>query len=243
MFNVNAQKNQLTNSFWLSKVKEASDAFYPRRKIKRMRLFTLTDGINFNEISKFEEERLIQRADVVAWVISDFTKRMRLEVESVGFIVEGDILTEFIIDSQCEFQNYFPVDIINLDFSSQDLQMQNGRIENEIICLEKHINLQCNRGCDKFVIIYTTVLNSHSVNKNEIIRLSDAIQFDGWTGLSIPNFTDHITDLNQQKVFIKETLCKLHQKYGYSNISLDDSSQSISGTSEELFTVVGIIRR
>lgn len=243
MLNIDTLKNQLIDSLWFAKARDAGATFYPRRKNKRMKLFTLTNGINFDEIAKLEEGLLIQRADIVAWVVSDFNKRMRLEVESVGCILEGDILTESILDASSELQNHFPRDIINLDFSSQDLNMQNGRIEQEIMCLEKNINLQNKKGGEKFVVIYTTILNSHSINKDEVIRASNAFRINEWSGLSLSNFSESISDINQQKVFIKEVLRKIYQKYGYSNINLDDSTLAIPGGQEQLYSIAGIIER
>ena len=243
MYNIDALKDQLIDSLWFAKARDAGATFYSRRKNKRMRLLTLTNGINFNEILKLEEGQLIQRADIVAWVVSDFNKRMRLEVESVGCILEGDILTETILDASSELHNHFPRDIINLDFSSQDPNMQNGRIEQEMLCLEKNINIQKQKGGEKFVVIYTTILDSHSINKDEVIRASDALRISEWLGLNLSNYSENISDISQQKAFIEEVLRKICQKYGYPNINLDNSTLAIPGHQEQLYSIAGIIER
>lgn len=243
MVNVDALKDQLIDNLWFVKARDAGAAFYPRRKNKRMRLLTLTNGINFNEILKLEQRQLIQRADVVAWVISDFNKRMRLEVESVGYILEGDILTEPILDASSELRKHFPRDIINLDFSSQNPTIRNGRIESEIACLEKNINIQNQKGGGKFVLIYTTILDCNGINKDDIIMTSNIFQISGWTRLDLASFTQSVSDLTQQKAFIEEIVRKLCQKYGYSNVHLDSSALAIPGHQEQLYSIAGIIER
>ena len=243
VFNVDALKDQLIDNLWFVKARDAGTAFYSRRKNKRMRLLTLTNGINFNEILKLEQGQLIQRIDVVAWVISDFNKRMRLEVESVGCILEGDILTEPILDESSELQNHFPRDIINLDFSSQNPTIQNGRIESELVCLEKNIKLQSQKGGEKFVLIYTTILDSNGIKRDDIVRDSDAYQINGWSGLDLTAFPQNMSDLTQQKVFIEETLRKICQKYSYFNINFNSLTLSIPDHQEELYSIAGVIVR
>ena len=243
MFNVDNLKDQLIEGLWFSVVKEAGSAFYSRRKNKRMKLFTLTNGINFKEILKFEEEKLIQRADIVAWVVTDYNKRMRLEVESLGCILDGDILTEPILDTSSQLQSHFPCDIINLDFSSQGPNIRSGRVECEIECLEKNINLQNRRDGRRFVLIYTSIIDSNSINRDNIVQASNAFQISGWRGLNLTIFPQNISDPNQQKAFIEEAITKICQKYGYSKVRFNNSALAIPGHQEQLYSIGGIIER
>ena len=50
-----------------------------------MRLFSLTNDRNFNEIVRFEENKLTQRENVAVWI--DTLKRIRLETESIDIVL------------------------------------------------------------------------------------------------------------------------------------------------------------
>lgn len=244
MVGVDSLKDQLINELWLPRVKEAAAIFYPRRKKNaKMKLFTLTNGINFNEISNFEDEGLIQRHDVIAWVISDFNKRMRLEVESLGDIMEGDITAEPILSTNSQLQGHFPCDIVNLDFSSQEPILRCGRIEQELKCLESHINLQNRKKAKRFVLLYTTIIDQNNVDSSNVAQASDATQVNGWRGLSVNGFSVTISDLNQLKAFIKDIIIKICQKYGYMSTRLSDLMLDIPRCCDQLYSIAAIIER
>lgn len=216
MPNIDSIKAELIDKLWLPKVKEAKVLIYPRRKKNaKMKLFTLTDGINLGEIFKFESENLIQKEDVVAWV-ENMRKKFRVESESVD-CVDGSVYDGSFLASSSQLHNRFPFDIVNLDFNSQEPMQRKGRIEAEVMMIERTIRLQHQTGGHIFVLIYTTILDTFEINGSEVIRVSDAIAVNGWGGLGLNQFANQITDSGQKMCFLQTFIEKLMQKYGYAS--------------------------
>lgn len=244
MVNVDALKVRLIDELWLPKIKEVAAIFYPRRKKNvKLRLFTLSDGINFNEIMKFESEKLILRADTTVWIISDFHKRLRVEIENVGGILEGDILSDTICDTSSQLCSVFPCDIINLDFSTQQSNGAVQRIKSEIICLEKNINLQNQKGAQGFLLLFTSFFDSLPVEVNPLIQDSNALQVQGWSGLSLPSFSQSISDKSQLEEFLKASVMQICQKYGYQNAAIFALSIDIPDCQDKLFSMAVAVKR
>lgn len=244
MVNVDALKARLIDELWLPKIKEVAVIFYPRRKKNvKLRLFTLSDGINFNEIMKFESEKLILRADTTVWIINDFHKRVRVEIENVGGILEGDILSDTICDTSSQLYSTFPCDIINLDFSTQQPNSVVQRIKSEIICLEKNINLQNQKGPRGFLFLFTTIFDSIPLEVNPLIQDSNALQVQGWSGLSLPSSPQSISDKGQLEEFLKASVMQICQKYGYQNASIFALSIDIPDSQDKLFSMVVVANR
>lgn len=243
MVNVDALKDRLIDELWLPKIKEVAAIFYPRRKKNfKLRLFTLSDGINFNEIMKFESEKLIIRTDMAVWIISDFHKRARVEIENVGDILEGDILSDTICDSTSQLCNIFPCDIINLDFSTQQSNAIQ-RIKSEIICIEKNINLQNQKGAQNFLLLFTSIFDMLPVEVNQIVQDSNTIQTQGWTGLSLSSFPQSVNDKNQLEELLKISVRQICQKYGYQNVVIVTLSIDIPNCQDKLFSMAMVVKR
>ena len=84
-----------------------------------MKVLTLTSDTNFKEIYLFLDENLAQRGDIVVWN-NEYLKMIRLETELGDSSVLGTLRYENSIRNQnFSLKQYFPFDIINLDFSSQ----------------------------------------------------------------------------------------------------------------------------
>jgi len=169
---------------------------------------------------------------------------VRIETEAVsgGNILEGDLLLEVILSSTSELQKFFPFDIVNLDFSSQELDGHNNRLERELSFLEKFLFLQNENDIKKLVLIYTSLFNSDSINKNTIVSLSDQIQVDGWQGLDLSNFLPVISGIIDLKTFINRTLQLFCQKHGYSRIKTSDLTLNCS-SSTKLYSLALIVER
>lgn len=242
MVNVDTLKVRLIDELWLPKIKEVAPSFYPRRKKHiELRLFTLSDGINFEEISKLETEKFVTRTDAAVWIVSDFHKRMRVESENVGTILEGDIFADTICDVSSQLCTVFPRDIINLDFSTQQTTLAQ-RIKSEVICLEKNINLQNQKGAKNFLLFFTSILDALPVEVNEIVRDSNAIQIQGWAGVSSPTFPQTITDKLQLQDFLKALVLQICQKYGFKGVTAT-LSIDIPNCQEKLFSMAIIVTR
>lgn len=218
MIKISLIKDRLIEKLWFPTVKKGGDIFYPRlSKNKKMKVFTLTSDENFREIVKFVESRLTENEHVVAWNYSHI-KKLRLETDPSPSLVLGTTRYEdSIFGSSFSLSNHFPFDVINLDFSSQGPLLESGRIEKEIQSLEETIRLQHesdkkNRG---FVIIFTTMLNSHSLDYGNIVRTSNAMEVSGWQGLRHNNFRQNLTDQKEKIKCIESVLNKICLKYHY----------------------------
>ena len=242
MVNVDALKVRLIDELWLPKIKEVVPSIYPRRKKRiELRLFTLSDGINFGEISKFETEKLITRTDAALWIASDFHKRMRVESENVGTILEGDFFADAICDTSSQLCTVFPRDIINLDFSTQQTTLPQ-RIKSEIICLEKNVNLQNQKGARDFLLLFTSILDASPVEVTQIVQGSNAIQLQGWSGLTLSTYPQTITDKLQLQDFLKALVSQICQKYGFQGAT-GTLSLDIPNCQEKLFSMAIIVAR
>lgn len=239
MFNVDALKDQLIDSLWLPKVREGGSSFYPkRRKHKQMKLFTLTNGTNFNEIIRLIEERLVQGNGSVAWV-NAMMKRGRLEAEAVlESVFDGSVYDDSFLSFSCPLFNCFAFDVVNLDFSSQEPELNEGRIEQEIKSLEKTINFQKQKGAKRFVLIYTTIIDSNAINKDRIIQTSNSMTVQGWQGLDLSSTP--LLDLNGKKNLLKEIVSKICEKYGYRDGQMNDATHNINNSQYHLYSVSGI---
>lgn len=111
--------------------------------------------------------------------------------------------------------NHLPFDVTNLDFSSQDPSFDEGRVEKEIISIEKTIKLQKTRYNNNFILIYTTILNSNNLNLTFLCGASDALQVAGWQGLKLDGYPVNISDNNQKINCIENLLYKITKKYNY----------------------------
>lgn len=243
MVNVDALKDRLITELWLPIAIEAGTGFYPKlRKNKKMRLLSLTNDRNFNEIVRFEENKLTQREDVAVWT-KDTLKRIRLETESIDIVLGGSLYEQSILGNNCPLQEHFPRDIINLDFTSQDPDLGNGRIEKELESLEKTVNLQNQKQGKNFLLIYTTIIDSCNLDKDGIVRTSDSIRINGWGGLNINNFSQPLSDENEKKAFIEEAIKGMCQKYGYRNSRSNNQVIDIPSCNEKLYSIAGIYVR
>ena len=236
-------KDQLIDNLWLPQVKEAKKLIHPRRrKNAQMSLLTLTDGIDMREIFRFEEEKLIEKQDVVAWV-KTMNKRWRAEVvASVGYAYDGPVYDDSFLDSSCLVSNNFPYDIINLDFHSQEPPNEQGRLEKEMKKIETIFSLQKQSACNRFVLIYTTIIDSFALNVNAIIQVSDAMHVIGWSGLNLDGFTNPISDFKQKKEFLEAFINRISEKYGYKcEGEIKHLSKRIGADSENLFSLAVIM--
>ena len=216
MSNSSSLKDEMVEKLWLPKAKEAWSIIYPRRKKHaRMRMLTLSDGLDLGEVSKLEEANLITRENSVAWV-SSMNKRWRVEAENIGLVIDGHVYDSSFLTPSCPLVSHFPFDILNLYFGSQDTDMNEGRTETEIMAFEKFLDLQGRNGKHKFLIIFTVPINSCNLDCARVVRGSDAMRVNGWDGLRLDEYSEHIAEQSEKVDFIQAIAESVIQKYGYS---------------------------
>jgi len=211
-------KSQFIQDLWLPCVRKGGDYFVPRkRKNKELNVFTLTSDTNFQEISSFIKNGLTKQGKIFAWTHSHI-KRMRLETEFSDVNVLG--LSKYetsIANPNFILKNHFPFHVINLDYLCQEPRCEPGRLEKEIIGIERTISFQRERRSE-CILIFTTLLNGNNMNLQAICDESDSIRVPRWRGL-LNDDRDKVTPIsdNQQKIAIlNEILTDLSGKYYYS---------------------------
>ena len=172
-----------------------------------------------------------------------YIKKDKIRDGIYRYCFRGSPYEQSILGNNCPLQEHFPRDIINLDFTSQDPDLGNGRIEKELESLEKTVKLQDQKQGKNFLLIYTTIIDSNNLNKGGVIQTSDSIRVNGWSGLNINNFLQPISDESRKEAFIAETIQRMCQKYGYRSSRTDNKVVDIPIRNEKLYSMVGIYMR
>ena len=236
-------KSRLLDELWFPMAIKGGNIFYPRKKKnKDMKVLTLTSDTNFKEINLFLDENLAHRGDIVVWN-NEFIKRMRLETELGVTMVLGSSRYENSIKNQnFPLKQYFPFDIINLDFCSQEPISEEGRVEKEVISIEETIKFQ-KRTETNFIMIYTTILDNNTLDLNKICDESDERMLRGWPGLVIDDelLNDLIDDNSKKIEGIECILNQISRKYNYNFESSD--KLSINHGRNVIFSISAILRR
>ncbi|MHA1267871.1 MAG: hypothetical protein ACTSRS_21755 [Candidatus Helarchaeota archaeon] len=219
MTEINTVKDLLIDRLWLKSVLKGGKEFFPRlRKNKNMKMLTLTNDDNYNEINRFIEKKLTVTRLIYAWNHDRF-KALRLETEGKAKRILGPTrFEETIVTSEDEIIDKFPFDILNLDFSSQDPESEVGRLERELLGLEKTIKLQKEKQHDKrgYVLIFTTLINSRQVNCQTLIDNCRDIRVQGWNGnLRFEGNPVDVTEQTKKVEIIESILDQLSNKYNY----------------------------
>lgn len=217
MANIALIKDILIDELWVPIAVAAGEILYSRRKKnKRMKMLTLTHHSNCREAGEFIKNRLTNKELIVGWN-KGTTEVIRLEAERLGSVVGPYVYEDSIIEGGTNVQNKFPFDILNLDFSSQKPESENGRLEREILSVEHTFNLQSEKGNNGMVLIYTTLLDSNFLDLYEIKQKSDNIGIKGWGGLSINKLPTNARDHEEKTKCLKEILQQICSKH-YRNI-------------------------
>ena len=231
-------KDRLINELWLPNVKRGGDIFYPKKKNKKMKLLTLTNK-NFQEIIKLEKNNITTKESITAWTYG-YIKKLRLETELPVAIFGPTRYEDSISSSSFSLSNHFPFDIINLDFSSQDPDFEIGRVEKEIQSLEKTIRIQKQRGKNRFILIYTTLLNSNYLSYKTIVNESNNIFVSEWLGLSSEDFSSRISDQKEKMKCIETVLTEICLKYKY-QAKIEMKYFSLEENRKYLYSIVGLL--
>lgn len=244
MANIDYNKDGLIEELWLPKAKEAKALFHPKRKKNaQMGLLTMSDGINLNEIFRFEEEKLIIREDCSACV-TKMHKRVRVEAESVGHVIDGRVYDHSFLGSDSPLKAYFPFDIVNLDFCSQDPTSRRGRIKEEINLLEKVMRIQSEEQCERFLLIYTTIIDSNNIDAPGVVTTLCTDGIDEWEDVSNGRFSNPMSDTTMKKDFLQELFNRIPNNYGYGKYGeVSCLAINCSGSPLEIFSIAVIIVR
>lgn len=218
MNKIDSIKERLIDELWMPVVENGGSIFYPRQRNKKMKLFTLTSPSNFREVTAIMNSKLTRKDLITGWNYKS-ANRWSLEAEGKMDIVLGSTRYEdSIISCVHEIRKRFPFDIVNLDFSSQNPELEINRLEREILGVEHTVKLQVEKKNRGMVLIYTTLLNSNQLHLERIKQNSDRIKIQGWNGLSIDRLPSTAADCCKKTKCLEETLQQICFKYQYETI-------------------------
>lgn len=226
-YNFHIYKSQLVDNLWLDMVLKLGNLISPRKKKsnKELKLLTLTNVNNLDEVVKFTEGKIIKRSEVFGWNSKTIPK-MRLEGE--GFrVVGGPTKFEKAICSDQDLRENFLFDIINLDYTSQNPEKIEGRLEDELNSIEQAIFLKYGHvNSDKtyYGILFTTMINNCNVDLLKINENSCDIRPPVWTGYTFNTFIDPLTDIQDKIQLIQMIFQQLEDKYSYTINHMCESS-------------------
>jgi len=220
-------KTSLVNDLWLPIAKKGGDQLYPRlKKHKKMKLFTLTD-MNYQEVRVFEDNKLTRREDVVAWNHShQQAYRLETELGRSKVFCEGRF-DDAVIDESEALSDFFPCDILNLDYSSQKPTSHSGRIEREINGECVIVNLLNDLQTKGFVLLYTTLLDQIDLSSNNL-------SFSFNSSRTFPNPVDAIDDKVE---FIRSALISTLKNNYYCVNESDELLIHLNRTNNKIFSI------
>lgn len=208
-------KPRLLDKLWLPAMENWGKMLGHSGKGKNLKILTLTSDRNYQEIIQFEKKGYTQRKYIIAWTYAHI-KKLRLETEISPIKISGTARYESCVSMPTfDIKSEFPFDIINLDFCSQDPIDEKGRIEEEINSVEDTIRLQDANDLTKFVLLYTTLINSNSLDCLKVTQQSDNIHVSGWNGLNVSQFPIEISNPTEKIECIRILMPQMGSKYKF----------------------------
>ena len=177
-------KKRLVGGLWLNTIVRAGSIRYPKRtRNKQMTMLSLTNEDELSEIYLLLSRKIIVKEGVLAWNYSLF-KVMRMETEGVSAVGKSRY-EKSMCTATDETKAFFPREIINLDFTSQDPQDTDGRIENELESVEETIKIQSGYVASEkevFAMIYRVSQGNDAGGCLQFLKLSGGCQrvFASW---------------------------------------------------------------
>jgi len=135
-------KQRILEESLLPRAVALGDTCYPRlKRNKRMKVLTLTNESNWTEINALKNNKLTTNDDIFGWT-SSISRRARLETcVPIKFMGSGRF-EDYVSANGSALADFFPFDVLNLDFNSQYTENYAGRLVKEIIALELVLRLQ-----------------------------------------------------------------------------------------------------
>lgn len=221
-------KTDIANNFWKNKFKYIGNVVSPRKiKNKNLKVLTLTNSRNMDEIRILNEECISSKTNILAWCKNSI-EALSLDAEGkVNKVIDAVEFEETILNcGRHEIYNCLPFHILNLDFSSQGIEILNGRIEKELKSIEKIFSEQRKKVANSsFLIVYTTLLEQTVVNATTI--KNNSAQFIVSSGCSLTlSKSSTIASITDKILVLKEFFQQLAQKYNV-NAEIEDYTRTI----------------
>ena len=203
-------KDQLISELWLPSSKILGEAKAPRlKKNKNFKFFTLTTGLDYNDIICLIKSNISKFDKITAWTSSSNNK-IRVETSLKVKVYNQENYEDADLNSH-DIRNLFPFDIINLDYVSQGNWDSSDKLRKVVCNCQETIKLQKAKNSDMFLLILTIPLEDEPIQKDVFLDLMHG----GSSFTSYFDFPDTIVDKNNKASFLEEILTQLFLKNMY----------------------------
>ena len=179
------------------------------RKYKDFRFFTLTTGFDYSEIEKFVKSNISKYDNTIAWT-NNSTKKYRIET-GVRVKVFNQAKYEDINLEHHQISNFFPFDIINLDFLSQDDWNSPNKLVKVIKSYGDTVKCQDAKRSSSFLIILTVPIDDSPILREQFNILRD---FPGVI-TKCSSFPVSIQDTDEKISFLEALLISMVSDSGF----------------------------
>lgn len=236
-----SSKTEIANDFWRDKFIQIGKDIAPKKKYKKLRVFSLTNSRNIEEVNILTKELLSSREDMFAWC-NHSIDRYSLESESKfnEVLDAADFEETLISHSKHKVDSYFPFHILNIDFTSQTIESGAGRLEKELHSIEKILTKQKEKnGNSGWLILVTTLIDNIDVDTSIIRTNSDQYNIGPWTGITLSK-KGTLNTPDDKKSIIIEFFKQLKLKYELKD-DIDSFTKQIN--SHEIMSVSILVKK
>lgn len=232
-------KTDLVSTMWKKHIIKVGNYIAKRRKHKLLNTLTLTHSVNTSEIKQLKDDKISKKDDIVMW---NCHLQVRMRLESEGPIARGGAKFEHAIGIDPTLKDNFDFDIINLDYTSQNPEKIDGRLEDELLSLEHVIinRRKCLGGKKYSLILFTTMINTCNVLTGTIISASNILNPRSKPLLFSRNSSPMVSPTEKIDIII-EYYNHLHEIYGIEFVSWEDKRIEINN-STFVYSVASIIK-
>lgn len=212
-------KSLFISELWLPVSLDLGKMKAPRiRKNKDFRFFTLTTGFDYSEIEKFVKSNISKYDKTIAWT-NNSTKKYRIET-GVRVKVFNQAKYEDINLEHHQVSNFFPFDILNLDFLSQDDWNSPSKLLKVIKSYGDTVKCQDAKDSSSFLIILTVPIDDSPILKEQFNILRD---FPGVI-TKCSSFPDSIQNSDEKISFLEALLITIVSESGFEIIDCKTKS-------------------
>jgi len=208
-------KTKIANDFWKNKFIKIGQSVSPRKKYKSLKVLSLTNSRNIEEVKILTKEHLSSRDHMFAWC-NDFIEASSLDAEAkFKEVLDAAKFEETMLnDTDHQVYGCFPFHILNIDFTSQAVESGDGRLERELNSIEKTIMKQNGgNGSEAWLMLFTTLIDNAPVSTDVVKTNSDRYAVSSWSGISFSK-GGSLNSLDDIKNVIMEFFEKMKDKYG-----------------------------
>jgi hypothetical protein len=180
-------KTEIANDFWRDKFIQIGKDIAPRKKYKQLKVLSLTNSRNTEDVNILKKEHLSSRDNMFAWC-NDYIEASSLEADSkFNEVLDAADFGEALINcTDHKVDSYFPFHILNIDFTSQAIESGAGRLEKELHSIERVLMKQKEKNRNSgWLILVTTLIDNSNVDTSIIKTNSDQYIIDSWSGITL----------------------------------------------------------